>query len=144
MAPLVFIVDPDLDCVSRLAAIAEASGWSVAAESTFDNARSAICERAPSVVITNMRLGAFNGIHLAYITKQANPNATVVVYSDTEDPVLAREVRSANAVYEQLARLLHSLPLHLGAEPPPQNRRRLATSDRRRRSRGGRRTTDLI
>src|SRR5207237_7230847 len=96
-----------------------------------------------TALIANIRLGAFNGIQLAYLTRQCNPRAALILYSPTDDHVLIREARNSGAFYEPMSFVPYSLPGYLSASLPIGDRRNSVKDDRRRAFRGGRRSTDI-
>ena len=113
MPPLALIVEPCAPLGVRLEAIAHAAGWRVRRHTTLEEARRDVGMHTPTIVVTSMRLGSFNGVHLVYLTKLANPNAICVVYGDD---ARADEAWRAGALYERrdvvpfaFARLLSSM-----------------------------------
>lgn len=136
------VVDVDAIFVSELAPIVTASGFRVLALSEFTAARYELYVRRPEVLVANLRLGAFNGIHLAYLAKINNPQTRAMIYGE-DDRLLAREVQSAGAFYERAPLVRYVLGTFLRASLPPRDRRDVQVVDRRSLFRGGRRTTDL-
>ena len=108
----------------------------------FVRARARLIARPPSLLVTDSRLGAYNGLHLAYLAVALALPTRVVVYGQADDLALARETQIASAFYVPHQQIVAALPAYLDAELPPQDRRDAARSDRRRHLRGGRRATD--
>jgi YesN/AraC family two-component response regulator len=71
----------------------------VASSSVFEEARHHITAARPDIVVTDVRLGAFNGLQLALLAKDVRPDARVVVFSGYDDPVLKEEARRIGATY---------------------------------------------
>ena len=140
--PSALVVDVDPIFVSDLAPIVTATGFRVLPLSDFAAARHELYVCRPEVLVANLRLGAFNGIHLAYLAKINNPVTRAMIYGD-DDHVLAGEVQSAGAFYERTPFVRHALGAFLRASLPPRDRRDVHLADRRQLFRGGRRTTDL-
>ena len=92
-------------------------------------------------VVSNLRLGAFNGLHLAYAVNAVTPTRCII-YTDSREPALAQDVRRAGAFYEVADRLPVTLPAYLTGDLPPSDRRDPAIPDRRTPFRGGRRVWD--
>ena len=136
------VVDVDPIFVSELTPIITACGFRVLPLSEFAAARHELYVCRPNVLIANVRLGAFNGIHLAYLAKISNPETRVMIYGD-DDRILAREVQSAGAFFERRDFVRYALLAFLHAALPGGDRRKVAFADRRQIFRGGRRTTDL-
>ena len=137
------LVEPDHDYASRLVTSTLSVGWDPVVQPTFAAARQALTKTMLGALVSNIRLGAFNGIQLAYLTKQAHPGAAMLLYSATDDHVLVREARNAGAFYEPMSFVPYALPAYLTARLPVGDRRQAVGDDRRRMFRGGRRATDL-
>lgn len=74
-------------------------GLRVQACSTFEEARAALIREPSDALIVDIRLGAFNGLHLAHLARAQNAAMTVVVVSGFDDSVLRAEAASINASY---------------------------------------------
>jgi PleD family two-component response regulator len=90
----VLIVDPDpwalLAAQKAVQSVAE-----VETCSEFRVARARIAVKPPDLLVTNLRLERFNGLHLVYLT-MGTPTRSIV-YAEQHDAVLAREVLEAGA-----------------------------------------------
>lgn len=141
MAKRVLLVDPTPD---RDLVLALQHALPPAAEvemcSDFRAARTVLLSRPPDLLITNLRLGAYNGLHLVLLAGRSPTRC--VVYATTDDLILAREVQAAGAFYERAYRLLYAIPSYLNTVLPQRDRRNLTVLDRRLLFRGGRRCTD--
>ena len=108
----------------------------------FETARRDIASLEPDFVVANLRLGEFNGLHLAYIAN-AMRKTPCVVYTVEREPGMAREIQRSGAFYEIAERLPITLR-HLMFSPLPAfDRRNAEAPDRRLSVRGGRRAWDL-
>lgn len=136
------IVDPDPVFVSQLAPIITSSGYRCIPVTEFAAARLELYVRSPGVLIANVRLGAFNGIHLAYLAKINRPDTRVMVYGEN-DHLLAGEIQTAGAFYERIEFVPYALTGFLMGTLPVRDRRDVIVGDRRHIFRGGRRNTDL-
>ena len=136
------VVDVDPIFVSELAPIVTAAGFRVLALSDFAAARHELYVCRPEVLVANVRLGAFNGIHLAYLAKINKPDTRAMIYGE-EDQLLAGEVQSAGAFWVRAPLVRFALGAFLVASLPARDRRDVHVIDRRGLFRGGRRTTDL-
>ena len=73
---------------------------SVAINSTsFKEARERLFAERFDLLVTDVRLGAFNGLHLAIVARYERPEMRVVVVSDVDDPVLRQEAGNVGARY---------------------------------------------
>jgi DNA-binding response OmpR family regulator len=143
MPSRVLIVDVDHDFTDSLAVSSVSAGWEPVVHHTFADARRELARQCPAALVANIRLGAFNGIQLAYLARQCSPRAALILYSVTDDHVLIREARAAGAFYEPMSFVPHSLTGYLSAALPVGDRRNSVNGDRRRAFRGGRRSTDI-
>jgi DNA-binding NtrC family response regulator len=136
----VLLVEPDPHRLTRLERAIEGSA-SVVACRTFREARSALRTYAPMLLVTNLRLDGYNGLHLVLLTSQCGTRSVVFV-TNSADPGIAREVRRFGAFYETESNLLRSLPAYIHGRLPERDRRDRPGSDRRCFPRGGRRVAD--
>ena len=137
----VLLVEPDarfrLELYRTISDLAE-----VRCASTFAEARLALLDGPPDLLVTNLRLGAFNGLHLVHLAGPVGPRTRSVVYTEGLDVEFGREVQSMGALYDTRQFLLHRLASYVGAALPPRDRRRLGIHERRQAFRGGRRAVD--
>ena len=109
----------------------------------FPTARARLFAAPPDLVVTNLRLGAFNGLHLAYLLASGDWPSRGVVYGESLDVSLAHEARRAGAFWEFQRRLSSALPAYLDADLPARDRRDPVWPDRRSAFRGGWRASDI-
>ena len=137
----VVFVDPDAERLSSVLAelqfIAEVEVYQ-----EFRAARARLFTRPPDLLVTNVRLGAYNGLHLVHLA-QGTPTKCVV-YASHKDEVLRRQVKDAGAFYEVTERLPRVIASYVRALLPAYDQRDFTVPDRRQIHRGGRRCTDLI
>ena len=113
----------------------------VVASPSFPVARLILRERTPDLLVTNLRLDAYNGLHLVYV---ALPRTRCVVYSTAGvDRFLAIEAQRQAAFWESGARLAAALPAYVDVLLPTRDRRDVIACDRRSLPRGGRRAPDV-
>jgi hypothetical protein len=139
----ILLVEPD-DDRRRILESAVASLAHVESHQRFETARRRLQLRPPfDLLVTNARLGAYNGLHLVHLGGSNLEGPRAVVYSDECDGWLGREVRRAGAFFELGTRLRVSLGGYLMGALPSHDRRDPAAPDRRTRLGGGRRRWDL-
>jgi len=136
------IVDRDAKFASQLRTMVANAGFDVTAHTDFSAARQQLLSAPPRFVVTNVRLGDFNGIHLVYIARRVSETFRALVYADRHDDVLAREAQRAGAFYERQQFIPVVLDRFLKAVLPSSDRRNAALTERRTSFRGGRRATD--
>jgi YesN/AraC family two-component response regulator len=60
--------------------------------SNFQDARERLqCER-PDAVLTDVRVGQYNGVHLALLFRRQSPKGRIVVVTGYDDTVIRKEV----------------------------------------------------
>src|SRR5687767_4132520 len=109
---LVLLVDPDSDTIRSLQA-GVANVASTRACCDFVTARRVLTELIPDLMVTNARLGEYNGLHLAYFGKSLGLRTRAIIYADYHDAVLAEEVHSLGAFFELRSTLRHTLAAYL-------------------------------
>ena len=90
------IVDDDVSLLSALSRYLADSGFRVASSSVFEDAKEHISTDCPDVVITDVRLGAFNGLQLIAMSPRPIP---AIVTTGFPDPVLETEARQFGAKF---------------------------------------------
>lgn len=83
---------------TQLASWLSGEGFEVSAAVDFDSAKRALEIAAPDVLVADVKLGAYNGLHLA-IWASGRGLATKVVLIGEPDLVLQREAMRTRAVY---------------------------------------------
>ena len=88
--PRVLVVDDDVEVGGTLREILEQAGHSVEVATSFEEGKRLLADAPPDVLVTDIRLGRYNGLQLAVI----RPAATaLVVISGHPDPTLEAETR---------------------------------------------------
>ena len=89
------------------------------AHGSFEDARRALRTTAFDALITDVRLGAFNGLQLAVMARDTHPEIRVIVFSGFDDPVLRSDAEHIGALYlvkpvtsSQLLEILRRVPGH--------------------------------
>ena len=95
------VVDDDLPLLEALerALADELPDYNVVACSTFEAARRKLHEQPFDVLLTDVRLGAFNGLQLGVLAKDVNPATLLIVFSGFDDQVLRSEAEHLGGVY---------------------------------------------
>jgi DNA-binding NtrC family response regulator len=96
----VLVVDDDASVLDVLVqALSQRAGQEVVACGSFEDARRRLREQTFDVLLTDVRLGAFNGLQLAVLAKDVNPQTRVIVFSGFDDVVLRDEAEHLGATY---------------------------------------------
>lgn len=98
-AQRMLIVDDDESLLSVVSLAFQRTGRDVVSCSTFEEARQRLREGHFDVLLTDVRLGAFNGIQLVVIARAIHPEMQIIVFSGFDDPVLRQEAEHLGAAY---------------------------------------------
>jgi DNA-binding NtrC family response regulator len=93
------LVDDNPAILSGLSGLMESAGLHVVGFGDFQSAHDYLQGHIPDVLVTDVRLGAYNGLHLVVLARKLAPALPVIVYSAHDDPELRREAESFGAVY---------------------------------------------
>jgi DNA-binding NtrC family response regulator len=108
----------------------------------FREARRRLSLGPPDLLVTNIRLEAYNGLHLVVLA--LSPPTRCITYASPDDVVLARQAQALGAFYEHKETLSFSIQSYLNNSFSGGDRRDPITPERRRSFREGRRCTDLL
>jgi DNA-binding NtrC family response regulator len=75
----------------------EAAGYRVVSAGSFEEAKQLLASEAPDLLITDLRLGSYNGLHLVLRSKTDHPAMAALVTSRFPDPVLEAEAQREQA-----------------------------------------------
>ena len=115
---MILVVD---DSVARSGIVSslQDAGYRVASAGTFEQATEIIKREPPDVLITELRLGAFNGLHLVIRSQAARPTIVPIIHTEFPDPVLEAEARRLGAEFlsrpVEASALLEVIAHRLGA-----------------------------
>lgn len=112
----VLVVDDDAALLEAVRRGLEASDMAVTACATFEGARQALRDNTFDALITDVRLGAFNGLQLAVVARTYDPTISVIVFSGFDDPVLREEAERAGGAYFVKPVHISDLIAHLNRE----------------------------
>lgn len=146
MLPRVLAVDPDCEWTRAFhEAVSQVADIDVCA--SFKTARVRLFATRPALLVANLRLGPYNGLHLVHLAASAAMPTRCVVYGDPPDPGLAREAQATGAFYEPSCHVVFAIPSYLSylrSTLPAADRRDPTRVDSRGAFRGGHRLTDRI
>jgi DNA-binding response OmpR family regulator len=95
----ILIVDDDPSLLEALERSFIEAGQDVVAHDSFEEARRVLQTTRFDALITDVRLGAFNGLQLAVIGRDTYPDIRLIVFSGFDDPVLRTEAEHVGATY---------------------------------------------
>jgi DNA-binding NtrC family response regulator len=77
----------------------EGAGKDVVACATFEEAHHRLLTEHYQCLVTDVRLGAFNGLQLGVIARDKNPDIGIIVFTGFDDAVLREEAEHLGATY---------------------------------------------
>lgn len=95
----ILILEDDPSVCSLYTTTLEADGHRVAVYSNFEAARNACRENPPEGLLTDVRVGPYNGLQLALLFRALNETGPLVVVSGHDDPVIHEEARKIAASF---------------------------------------------
>ncbi|HTG90636.1 MAG TPA: response regulator [Vicinamibacterales bacterium] len=98
MTGRVLVVTPHADSHARMERLLRKAGFETEHASTFEAARPRLTVTTPDVLISDVHLGEYNGLHLAIVGRDRRP-ALVAIVVGPPDAVLAREATQHGATY---------------------------------------------
>lgn len=93
------IVEPNLVQAVAIASALTESWFNVTIADTFQKARTALTGGPPAVLVTEIRLAEYNGLHLVIYGKSIRPEMAALVMSSEPDSVLESEAEALGATY---------------------------------------------
>jgi len=95
----VLLVDDDRQVLRGLSDMLEADGYDIVSCDRFTDAKAYLAEQRPDLMITDVRLGAYNGLQLALYARARHRAMPVIVLTGFEDPTLREEAERSGAVF---------------------------------------------
>jgi DNA-binding NtrC family response regulator len=90
---------PSREHAGSLTGALVALGFAVVVVTDFDDAKHRLTTEPPDVLVTDVRLGQFNGLHLVFAAKSVNPALLAIVVGAAEDLPLSDEAERAGATF---------------------------------------------
>ena len=91
-AEKILILEDDPEVARVLQAALSEDGNSVTVCGTYEQAREHLRHEQPDAVVTDVRVGEYNGLQLALLFRRASPDGRVVVVTGYDDAVIRRDV----------------------------------------------------
>lgn len=116
------VVDGNARDRASTVTLLEAAGYRVRSARSFDEAKTLLAAECPDLLITDLRLGQYNGLHLVLRTRNNYPEMAALVTSRVADPVLEAEAVRQHAQFIltplTATQLLHAVASSLGSVGP--------------------------
>src|SRR5437763_3305119 len=95
----VMIVDDDPAALGTLSRLVAEWGHEVVPFLKYEDARAYLSTSVPHVLVADVRLGMFNGLHLVHVAKHVRADMTVIAMTGFNDAVIRAEAASVGASY---------------------------------------------
>ena len=95
----VLVVDDDPALLRLVSHWLRDGGFIVTACDSFAEGKRQLAAGAPDVLLTDVRLGPFNGLQLVILAHEQHPATQMVVMSAYDDPALRQEAARCGARY---------------------------------------------
>lgn len=95
----ILVVDEDGDVRAEVANLFRRAGYQVKDVGSFREAAELLSTSPPDVLLTELRLGAFNGLHLVLKSRATHPRTAAIILTRFPDPVLAADAAQLGATY---------------------------------------------
>jgi DNA-binding NtrC family response regulator len=93
----ILVVDGNTSERATLVESLRNAGYGAVGADTFETARRLLHTQWCDLLITHLRLAAYNGLHLVFHSRVLNPTATAIVMSSNPDVSLESETRRLGA-----------------------------------------------
>jgi DNA-binding NtrC family response regulator len=95
----ILILEDDEDVGIVYASALKGAGHNVRVYSSFELARKALRESVPDGLLTDVRVGSYNGLQLALLFRTMAESSPIVVVSGHDDAVIQEEARRVPAFF---------------------------------------------
>jgi DNA-binding response OmpR family regulator len=95
----ILILEDDARVANAYAEVLRESGSQVTVCTGFEEARDQLKKDCPDALLTDIRVGQYNGLQLALLFRSICPEGKVVVVTGHDDSVIRKEVSALHADY---------------------------------------------
>ena len=95
----ILIVEDDRAALGWLEELLGGAGYHVTGAASFEEAKRALAVDAPDLLITDVRLGAYNGLQLIFRARALNPQLPVIVMTGYSDAAIRAEAQRLEAAH---------------------------------------------
>lgn len=89
----ILIVDDAASTLTGLCELLENAGYEVVGAASFEEGRRLADQATPDLLVVDVRLGAYNGLHLVIRERLAHPERPIILTTGFPDSVLEAEAR---------------------------------------------------
>jgi len=98
-AKRILLVDDDRQVLKYLTETLQEEGYDTVACDRFQDAKALLATGRPDLLLTDIRLGAYNGLQLGFYARDHHPGLPVIVLTGYEDPTLRGEAERSGALF---------------------------------------------
>ncbi len=95
----ILVVDDDRQVLRYLTEMLQEAGFDTVSCERFLDAKGMLATSRPDLLLTDLRLGAYNGLQLAIYARDHHPGLPVIVLTGYEDPTLRDEATRSGAQF---------------------------------------------
>jgi DNA-binding response OmpR family regulator len=95
----ILVLDDDEHALEGFVELLREAGYNVTGASTFDSAKRLLGLEPFDLLITDVRLRGFNGLHLVMQVRAEYPDTEVIIISGYDEPLIELEASRHNAVF---------------------------------------------
>lgn len=122
MASSILVVDDDAAALAGMVELLRTAGYQTTGSRSFDEAVQALSGSQPDLLIADVRLGDYNGLHIIHRSRASHPRMASIVISGHPDPAMEREALDAGAAAFllkplRLGEFLATVARILGSQP---------------------------
>jgi DNA-binding NtrC family response regulator len=93
----ILVVDIRVAVLRRTGDTLRRAGYEIFEAGSFEDAKRILLGRAPAILISGLRLAAFNGLHLVHLARLTRPDLNAIIVSASADAVLQTEAERVGA-----------------------------------------------
>jgi DNA-binding response OmpR family regulator len=95
----VLVVESDPVKLRQTVSVLRSFGYRVSAASRFEDGKRMLASTPPDLLITSVKLGAYNGLHLIVRAHYEHPDMVAILTNEAPDSVLQSEAERQHATY---------------------------------------------
>jgi len=93
----ILVVDTRVAALRRTGELLRRAGHDVIEACSFVDGKRLLATRRPALVVSSLRLAAFNGLHLVHLGRLAQPDLNAIIVAPAADAVLQAEAEQVGA-----------------------------------------------
>jgi CheY-like chemotaxis protein len=95
----VLVIDDDEHALDGLAELLRNEGYDVTPTASYEEAKTLLAMRGFDLLVTDVRLRSYNGLHLVKKTRAESPDIGIIIMTAYEDALMELEARRYNAQF---------------------------------------------